>query len=55
VLAPFWAGRTGRTTLIGHQASPRGGIVRMRLDGDRVILGGQAVTVWSGHLHTGPY
>ena len=54
VLAPFWAARTGRTTLVGHQASTRGGIVRMRLDGDRVILGGKAVTVWSGHLHAAP-
>jgi len=54
VLAPFWAERTGRTTLVGHQASKRGGIVRMRLDGDRVLLGGQAVTVWEGQLHTGP-
>ncbi len=51
VLAPFWAARTGRTTLVGHQASARGGIVRMRLDGDRVILGGKATTVWSGELH----
>jgi predicted PhzF superfamily epimerase YddE/YHI9 len=54
VLAPFWAARTGRSTLVGHQASTRGGIVRMRLDGDRVILGGKAVTVWSGELHPPP-
>jgi PhzF family phenazine biosynthesis protein len=54
VLAPFWAARTGRTTLIGQQASKRGGIVRMRLDGDRVILGGKAVTVWEGTLNTDP-
>ena len=54
VLAPFWAARTGRTTLTGQQASKRGGIVRMRLDGDRVHLGGKAVTVWSGHLHAAP-
>ena len=54
VLAPFWAARTGRTTLVGHQASRRGGLVRMRLDGDRVHLGGKAVTVWSGHLHADP-
>jgi predicted PhzF superfamily epimerase YddE/YHI9 len=54
VLAPFWAARTGRTTLVGHQASPRGGIVRMRLDGDRVILGGKATTVWTGELRPVP-
>jgi predicted PhzF superfamily epimerase YddE/YHI9 len=45
VLAPYWSGRLGRHELVGEQASARGGIVRMRLDGDRVVLGGQAVTV----------
>jgi predicted PhzF superfamily epimerase YddE/YHI9 len=44
-LAPFWAERLGRTELVGEQASARGGIVRMRVAGDRVILGGRAVTV----------
>ncbi len=54
VLAPFWAARLGRTELVGEQASARGGIVRMRLDGDRVVLGGQAVTVWEGQLLAAP-
>jgi predicted PhzF superfamily epimerase YddE/YHI9 len=44
-LAPFWAERLGRDVLVGEQASARGGIVRMRLAGDRVILGGRAITV----------
>lgn len=44
-LAPFWAGRTGRSELIGHQLSARGGTVGMRLAGDRVTLAGRAVTV----------
>ena len=44
-LAVWWAARTGRTELVGEQASPRGGTVRMVLDGDRVRLGGRAVTV----------
>jgi predicted PhzF superfamily epimerase YddE/YHI9 len=44
-LAPFWAERLSRSELVGEQASARGGIVRMRLAGDRVILGGRAVTV----------
>jgi predicted PhzF superfamily epimerase YddE/YHI9 len=44
-LAVFWGDRTGRAELLGEQASPRGGTVRMRRDGDRVVLGGQAVTV----------
>ena len=49
-LAPFWAGRLGRTAMTGYQASTRGGVVRVRLAGDRVVLGGQAVTVLRGEL-----
>ena len=44
-LAVFWSERTGRTGLVGEQASARGGTVRMRVDGDRVVLGGDAVSV----------
>jgi predicted PhzF superfamily epimerase YddE/YHI9 len=44
-LAVFWSQRTGRDQLVGYQASSRGGTVYMRLAGDRVTLGGQAVTV----------
>jgi len=51
-LAPYWAERTGRTRMTGYQASSRGGIVRVDLRGDRVRLGGQAVTVLRGELVT---
>ena len=44
-LAAYWGGRLNRDTLLGEQASPRGGRVRMRIEADRVALGGQAVTV----------
>jgi PhzF family phenazine biosynthesis protein len=50
VLAPYWARKLGRGQLVGYQASARGGIVRLKVDGDRVILGGQAVTVLRGTL-----
>jgi len=49
-LAPFWAERLGRAELIGYQASSRGGTVRVRVANDRVLLGGQAVTVLRGEL-----
>lgn len=49
-LAPYWAGRVGRDELVGYQASERGGSVRVRLVGDRVHLGGEAVTVFTGQL-----
>jgi predicted PhzF superfamily epimerase YddE/YHI9 len=54
VLAPFWALRLGRTVLMGRQVSARGGIVRMRVEGDRVVLAGRAVTVWEGSLRVDP-
>ena len=44
-LAPYWASRLGRPELTGYQASRRGGTVRVRLSGERVVLAGQAVTV----------
>ncbi len=49
-LGPFWAARLGKNELIGYQASERGGRVAVRVDGDRVRLGGQAVTVLRGEL-----
>ena len=49
-LAPFWSNRLGREELVGFQASQRGGIVKTRLDGDRVHLGGNAVIVVEGQL-----
>lgn len=49
-LGPYWAPRVGKQEMTGYQASARGGIVRVRLDGDRVHLGGHAVTVLRGVL-----
>ena len=49
-LAPYWARRLGKTEMTGYQASARGGVVRVRLNGDRVMVGGQAVTVLRGEL-----
>lgn len=49
-LAPFWSERLGRIELSGYQASARGGLVRVRVAGDRVHLGGLAVTVLRGVL-----
>ncbi len=49
-LAPYWCSRFGRDQLVGYQASMRGGVVRVRVDENRVYLGGQAVTVLRGEL-----
>jgi len=49
-LVPFWAARLGRTRFDALQASRRGGRIACELRGDRVRLGGQAVTVIEGHF-----
>jgi len=49
-LTPFWAERLGKTEMTAFQASRRGGVVKVRLEGDRVFLLGQAVTVLRGDL-----
>jgi PhzF family phenazine biosynthesis protein len=49
-LTPFWSTRLSKTEMTAYQASPRGGVVRVRLAGERVVLGGQAVTVLRGEL-----
>jgi PhzF family phenazine biosynthesis protein len=52
-LAPYWGAKLGKKELMAFQASARGGELRLRLEGDRVRLGGQAVTVLRGELTTG--
>jgi PhzF family phenazine biosynthesis protein len=47
-LTPYWAQQLGKTTLLAYQASARGGVLKIRLEGDRTILAGQAVTVIKG-------
>ena len=44
-LGPFWQARLGRADLIAYQASARGGVVKVGVRGDRVLLQGQAVLV----------
>lgn len=49
-LAPYWSAKLGKSEFVAHQLSARGGVVRLRLEGDRVKLLGQAVTVFRGEL-----
>jgi PhzF family phenazine biosynthesis protein len=49
-LTPYWSERLGKTEMNAYQASPRGGAIRVRLDGDRVKLAGHAVTILRGEL-----
>jgi PhzF family phenazine biosynthesis protein len=49
-LGPYWSKRLGKKMVVRYQASARGGTVRVWVEGDRVKLGGQAVTVVRGEL-----
>ena len=49
-LGPYWGERLGKDELVGYQASRRGGVVRVRLAGERILLAGQAVTVICGGI-----
>src|SRR5262249_15605464 len=49
-LGPYWGDQLGKTEMTGFQASARGGVVRVRVDRDRSVLGGRAVTITRGEL-----
>jgi PhzF family phenazine biosynthesis protein len=49
-LAPYWSSKLGKSEMTAFQASARGGVVKLRLERDRVYMSGQAVTVLRGEL-----
>ena len=49
-LGDFWRKRLGKNEFLAYQASARGGVVRVRVAGDRAFLGGQAVIVARGEM-----
>lgn len=49
-LAPYWAKRLGKNELIGYQASRRGGVIRLRVNDERVSIAGKAVTVLEAEI-----
>lgn len=53
-LGPFWGARLKKDDLLARQVSARGGVLRVGLRGERVLLAGQAVTVWKGELSAAP-
>ena len=50
-LGPYWQKHLGQDTFTAFQASARGGVVRVLVAGDRVRLGGQAITVFNADLN----
>ncbi|KUO53527.1 MAG: hypothetical protein APF76_12010 [Desulfitibacter sp. BRH_c19] len=51
-LGPYWKDRLNKNPLVGKQVSKRSGVVKVTIDGQRVLLKGQAVTVLKGELIT---
>jgi PhzF family phenazine biosynthesis protein len=49
-LAPYWQSRLGKDSFLAYQASERGGTLEIKIEGDRVMLTGDAVTVISGEI-----
>lgn len=49
-LGPYWSAKLNKNELVGFQASARGGVVRVRVNGERVLMSGKAVTVLRGEL-----
>jgi PhzF family phenazine biosynthesis protein len=49
-LGPFWQSRLIKSEFTAYQASARGGVIKVRVEGQRVKLAGQAVTVLRGEL-----
>ena len=49
-LGPYWSKKLNKRKLTGYQSSERGGFVYTELAGERVLLGGNAVTFSSGKL-----
>ena len=50
VLVPYWAGKLGKTSFTARQVSARGGVLHLKLAGDRVKIAGRAVTVIEGKI-----
>jgi PhzF family phenazine biosynthesis protein len=49
-LATYWHDRLHKSEFLAYQASARSGVMKVRRSGNRVFLGGQAVTVMRGDL-----
>jgi len=49
-LGPYWMKRLKKNSFTAFQASKRGGIMKVTVSGDRVMLGGKAATILRGEL-----
>ncbi|WP_256012279.1 PhzF family phenazine biosynthesis protein [Desertivirga xinjiangensis] len=49
-LVPYWATKLGKEEMFAYQASLRGGELKVKYAGDRVLFSGEALTVIEGNL-----
>lgn len=49
-LGPYWQKKLGKDSFIAYQASKRGGVLKVQVAGERVLISGKAVTVLEGNL-----
>ena len=50
MLIPYWAEKRNKTQMLAHQGVERGGDIRCQMAGDRVYIGGQAITYLVGKV-----
>lgn len=50
-LTPYWSNRTGKRSFVSHQVSKREGVLRVSLEGERVNVSGQALTILKAELY----
>ncbi len=53
-LVPFWEDKLGKSEFVARQVSQRGGQLKVKRAGDRILISGQAVTVMQGTLFSAP-
>ncbi len=51
-LIPYWSKKLNKVDMLAYQASARGGIIKCRDLGNRVLISGKAVTILEGNLKT---
>ncbi|MEW6144857.1 MAG: PhzF family phenazine biosynthesis protein [Thermodesulfobacteriota bacterium] len=49
-LGPYWERKLGKSEFLAYQASDRGGVIGVRVLGERVKLLGKAVTIFKGQM-----
>lgn len=49
-LAVYWKKKLGKSKFIAYQASKRGGVLKVEIKDERVLISGKAVTIMEGHL-----